>query len=346
VISASHSSICPIELASYLEAHVEGFRGPLQLTKFDQGQSNPTFLMSSDSGRYVLRRKPPGELLASAHAVDREYKVLRALAETDVPVPQAIHLCEDESIIGSIIYLMSFEDGRIFWDPALPEVARDQRRPILEAQVRVLAAMHNVDIHTVGLSDYGPSENYYERQLSRWSKQYQAAKTEHIASMETLMQWLPANIPADASATSLIHGDYRLDNMIYHPKESRVLAVLDWELSTLGHPLADLAYLCMCMRLPEVGPLKGLAGKDRSALGVPTEEHLVALYCQLRDIDSIEHWQFYLAFSYFRIASICQGVFKRAQDGNASDSKAASRSNVAPGLADMAIQLLQEGDEL
>ena len=334
------------ELAAYLERHIAGFRGPLTLEKFDQGQSNPTFLLTSPSGRYVLRRKPPGELLASAHAVDREYRVIAALADTDVPVPRALHLCEDDSIIGSIFYVMSFEDGRIFWDPALPELERDQRRVILEAQVRVLAAMHNVDIESVGLSDYGPAANYYERQIGRWTKQYQAAQTGQIPAMDTLMQWLPANIPADCDGISLIHGDYRLDNIIYHPAQPRVLAVLDWELSTLGHPLADLAYLCMCMRLPEVGPLKGLHGVDLAQLGLPTEDELVALYCQLRGIDAIDDWQFYLAFSYFRLASICQGVFKRAQAGNASDSKAASRANVTPLLADMAIELLKEGNLL
>jgi aminoglycoside phosphotransferase (APT) family kinase protein len=334
------------ELAVYLEQHIAGFRGPLTLEKFDQGQSNPTFLLTGQSGRYVLRRKPPGELLASAHAVDREYRVLVALADTDVPVPQALHLCEDDTVIGSMFYVMSFEDGRIFWDPALPEVQREQRRPILEAQVRVLAAMHNVDVASVGLSDYGPAANYYERQIRRWTKQYQAAETGQIPAMETLMQWLPANIPASGDDISLIHGDYRLDNMIYHPSEPRVMAVLDWELSTLGHPLADLAYLCTCMRLPEVGPLKGLHGVDLGQLGLPGEEELVALYCQLRGIDAIDNWQFYLAFSYFRLASICQGVFKRAQAGNASDSKAVSRSNVAPELAEMAIKLLEEGDAL
>ena len=345
-MTTTNLNIDTAELAAYLERHIAGFRGPVALEKFDQGQSNPTFLLTSESGRYVLRRKPPGELLASAHAVDREYRVLHALADTDVPVPRALHLCEDTSVIGSMFYLMSFEDGRIFWDPALPEIEREQRRPVLEAQVRALAAMHNVDVDTAGLSDYGPRENYYERQISRWSRQYTAAATEQVAAMETLMQWLPANTPANLADISLIHGDYRLDNIIYHRTAPRVLAVLDWELSTLGHPLADLAYLCMCMRLPEVGPLKGLSGKDRVQLAVPAEDEIIALYCQLRGLDGIDHWEFYLAFSYFRLAAICQGVFKRAQAGNASDSKAAERGNVAPLLADMAITLLKEGKVL
>ncbi len=334
------------KLAFYLEQHIPKFSGPLSLEKFQGGQSNPTYLLSAASDQYVLRSKPPGELLASAHAVDREYRVLRSLADTDVPVARAYHLCEDESVLGSMFYVMSYEDGRIFWDPALPEVPMEQRRAVLEEQVRVLAALHNVDLESVGLIDYGPAANYYQRQISRWTKQYKAAETQQIAGMETLMQWLPENIPAGDGSVSLIHGDYRLDNLIYHPTEPRVLAVLDWELSTLGHPLADLAYLCMCMRLPEIGTLKGLAGKNPADLGLPNEVELIALYCKLRDIDHIDHWLFYLAFSYFRIAAICQGVYQRAQTGSASDSKAASRDNVTSLLADMAIDLLQGGGEL
>ena len=329
-------------LGPYLERHLDGFRGPLQLEKFDQGQSNPTFLMTAASGKYVLRRKPPGALLASAHAVDREYRVLKALADTPVPVPHALHLCKDESVIGSMFYIMSFAEGRIFWDPALPGLAKSQRRPVLEEQIRVLAVMHNVDVDAVGLSDYGPGTNYYQRQISRWSKQYRAAETEINLSMEHLMQWLPDNIPEDSGGVSLIHGDYRLDNIIYHPAGSRVLAVLDWELSTLGHPLADLAYLCTCMRLPEVGPLTGLAGKDLALLGLPSEQELVSLYCRLRGIDTIENWPFYLAFSYFRLAAICQGVFRRALDGNASDGRAITRGNLTPRLAAMAAELVNE----
>ena len=329
-------------LGSYLERHLDGFRGPLQLEKFDQGQSNPTFLITAHSGNYVLRRKPPGALLDSAHAVDREYRVLNALADTRVPVPNALHLCEDEAVIGSMFYIMSFAEGRIFWDPALPGLAKSQRRPVLEAQIGVLAAMHDVDVDAVGLSDYGPRTNYYQRQITRWSKQYRAAETEKILAMEHLMQWLPDNIPEDTGDVSLIHGDYRLDNIIYHPAESRVLAVLDWELSTLGNPLADLAYLCTCMRLPEVGPLAGLAGKDLAQLGLPTEQELVSLYCRLRGIGTIENWPFYLAFSYFRLGAICQGVFQRALDGNASDGRAIMRGNLTPRLAAMAVELLNE----
>jgi len=335
-----------VGLATYLKQHIPGFRGPLSLKKFPGGQSNPTYLLTADTGQYVLRSKPPGKLLASAHAVDREFRVLKALSETDVPVATALHLCEDESVLGAMFYVMSYEEGRIFWDPALPEVPMEQRQAIVEEQVRVLAALHNVDIESVGLGDYGPEGNYYQRQISRWSKQYKAAETELIPAMETLMQWLPAHMPSEDGRVSLIHGDYRLDNLIYHPTESRILAVLDWELSTLGHPLADLAYLCMCVRLPKIATLQGLAGKNREELGLPDEKAVIAQYCMLRGINRIDDWLFYLAFSYFRLAAICQGVYKRGQMGNASDSSASSRENVAAALAAMATELLQSGNDL
>ncbi len=334
------------DLAAYLEQHIPGFSGPLSLEKFPGGQSNPTYLLTAASGRYVLRGKPPGELLASAHAVDREYRVLRALAETGVPVAKVFHLCEDDSVMGAMFYVMSYEEGRIFWDPALPELPRDQRRAMLEEQVRVLAALHSVDVDAVGLSDYGRPGNYYGRQISRWTMQYKAAETELIPAMETLMQWLPENMPSGDETVSLIHGDYRLDNLIYHPEEPRVLAVLDWELSTLGDPIADLAYLCMCMRLPKISTLQGLAGKNLAELGLPDEREVIALYCEFRGIERIENWLFYLAFSYFRLAAICQGVYARGQSGNASDANAASRKNVAPDLARMATELLEGGNEL
>ena len=334
------------KLEQYLEQHIAGFSGPLTLGKFPGGQSNPTYLLTAASGQYVLRGKPPGELLASAHAVDREYRVLNALSGTGVPVATPYHLCEDESVFGSMFYVMSFETGRIFWDPALPEVSKGQRHVYLEDQIRVLAALHNVDVATVGLADYGRAGNYYERQISRWTKQYRAVETETLPAMETLIKWLPSNIPPSTGEVSLIHGDYRLDNLMYHPTEPRVIAVLDWELSTLGDPLADIAYLCMCLRLPKISTLQGLAGKNLPELGLPDEKAMVALYCDLRGIERIDNWLFYLAFSYFRLASICQGVYSRAQAGNASDSTAADRENVSLALADMAIKLLQTENEL
>lgn len=335
-----------VALTIYLEQHISGFCGPVSLKKFPGGQSNPTYLLTAGSGQYVLRSKPPGDLLASAHAVDREYRVLHALRDTAVPVPRVYHLCEDDSVFGAMFYVMGYEEGRIFWDAALPEVAIQDRQAIVEEQVRALATLHNVDPKAVGLGDYGPQANYYLRQISRWSKQYKSAETQQIASMDTLLRWLPENMPADDGCVSLIHGDYRLDNMIFHPTEPRIIAILDWELSTLGHPLADLAYGCMCMRLPEMGSLKGLAGKNRDELGLLDEEQIIALYCKLRNLDHIDHWPFYLAFSYFRLAAICQGVYKRAQMGNASDVRAASRENLAPALSDMAIDVLKRGNEL
>ncbi|MDF1781232.1 MAG: phosphotransferase family protein [Alcanivoracaceae bacterium] len=309
-------------LEAYLQKNLAGFKGPLSAEKFSGGQSNPTFLLTASSGQYVLRRKPHGQLLASAHAVDREFSVLRALHGSDVPVAKPLLLCESDDIIGSMFYVMSYEAGRIFWDPALPELAAAERAPIFTELVRVLAALHNVDVNKVGLADYGKPGNYFERQIGRWSKQYRAAETERLADMEVLLDWLPRNMPSDDGQVSLIHGDFRLDNFIFAKEHASIKAVLDWELSTVGHPLADLAYLCMCLRLPVSGFPRGLAGLDRSALGLPEEEQIVAQYCMLRNITTIENWEFYLAFSFFRLAAICQGVMRRALDGNASNERA------------------------
>lgn len=329
-------------LSAYLEQHIDGFRGPLVGEKFAGGQSNPTFLLNAQSGCYVLRRKPPGQLLASAHAVDREFKVISALAHSDVPVPKAYHLCEDNSVIGSMFYVMRFEEGRIFWDPALPDLADNQQRSGFHREmIQVLASLHNVDIHAVELDDYGKPGNYFERQISRWSKQYRAAETHRIDAMEVLLGWLPANIPADDGQVSLIHGDYRLDNVMFHPTESRAIAILDWELSTLGHPFADLGYYCMCLRLPREGIVKGLLGIDRTELGIPGEEDVIQQYCQLRGLDGIDNWHFYLAFSFFRLAAICQGVYKRALDGNASNKKALEVGKITEPLAQMAAALIE-----
>lgn len=308
-------------LATYLEQQVSGFRGPLRARKFPGGQSNPTFAIEAASGNYVLRRKPPGTLLASAHAVDREFRVLTALANSDVPVARAYHLCEDDSIIGSMFYLMEYVDGTVYWNPALPELDNNARTKVYDEMNRVLAAMHSVDIEKAGLSDYGKPGNYFERQISRWSKQYRASETETIDAMETLMDWLPANLPTDDGKVSLVHGDFRLDNLMFDPHTHKVLAVVDWELSTLGHPYADLAYQCMQWHIP-AGDTNGLAGLDVTALGIPTEQEYIARYCQRMGLDGIDHWPFYLAFSFFRLAAIVQGVKKRALDGNASSEKA------------------------
>ena len=328
------------KLNSYLEDHAAGFRGLAKAEKFPGGQSNPTWLLSAASGRYVLRSKPPGQLLKSAHAVDREFRVISALADTDVPVARALHLCEDEDVTGTMFYVMSYEEGRIFWDPALPEVGREERTDYHRELIRVLAAIHEVDIDAAGLADYGRPGNYYERQISRWTKQYKAAETTQIEPMDTLMDWLPANTPADDGRNGLIHGDYRIDNVIFHPGDTRALAVIDWELSTLGHPLSDLAYYCMCLRLPADGDVKGLAGKDRNALGVPEEQEIIEQYGEFRRLSAIENWYFYLAFSYFRMASICQGVYKRGLDGNASSTRALEMGRLVEPMAASAVELV------
>jgi len=315
-------------LAQYLEQHITHFKGPLTATKFEGGQSNPTYRIDAQSGQYVLRSQPLGKLLKSAHAVDREFRVYQALADTDVPVPEVYHLCEDRDIIGSMFYVMDLCEGRIFWDAALPELStNDDRTHAYEHMNSVLAAIHSVDIEKVGLSDFGKSGNYFERQLGRWTTQYKASEIKPIPAMDQLIAWLQNNMPADDGKLSLVHGDFRLDNMIFSPEEPKIIAVLDWELSTLGHPYADLAYQCMQLRMPgssgaKPGSMSGLAGLIRISLGIPTEKEYVASYCQKMGLEKIDHWAFYLAFSFFRLAAIAQGVAKRALDGNASNKNA------------------------
>jgi len=328
------------KLADYLEQQIDGFRRPLTAKKFDAGQSNPTFMIEADGRKYVLRRKPPGELLKSAHAVDREFRVISALGDTDVPVAKAYHMCNDETVIGSIFYIMEYIDGRVMWDAALPDMTSEQRSAIYAEMNRVLAALHSVDINAVGLDDYGKPGNYFERQVGRWSKQYRASETEKIDEMETLMEWLPANMPADDGRVALVHGDFRLDNMMFHPSESRVLALVDWELSTLGHPFADLAYQCMQLRMTHEGIMPGLGGLDRESLGIPSEEEYVRQYCERMGLDDIPSWNFYLAFSFFRFAAILQGVKKRGQEGNASSGKALQMGELVRPLTEMAVKLI------
>ena len=312
------------QLADYLSAHIAGFEGPITAHKFSGGQSNPTFRLDTPKGAFVLRRQPPGKLLKSAHAVDREFRVYQALANTEVPVPKVYHLCEDRDVIGSMFYVMECCEGRIFWDAALPELtSADARTAAYDQMNTVLAAIHSVDVAAVGLADYGKPGNYFERQLRRWTEQYRASETQTIAPMNELISWLEANIPADDGRVALVHGDFRLDNMIFAPDAPRITAVLDWELSTLGHPFADLAYQCMQLRMPaNAGNMSGLAGADRAALGIPEEQAYVAAYCERMGLSAIDHWAFYLAFSYFRLAAIAQGVAKRALDGNASNKQA------------------------
>ena len=327
-------------LDAYFSTHVAGYHGPLSAEKFATGQSNPTFFVSAASGKYVLRRKPPGTLLKSAHAIEREYAVMRALATTAVPVPRMLALCEDASVIGTPFYVMAHVDGRIFWDPAVPEVSRPDQAAVYDEMNRVLAALHAVSPAAVGLSDFGRPGNYFARQITRWGDQYRASETGVIADMDALMVWLAAHMPPDDGRVSIVHGDYRIDNFIFAKDAPKLIAVLDWELSTLGHPFADLAYQCMQWRLPNEGVFRGLAGVDRAALGIPTEADYVALYCQRAGLGAMTHWNFYLAFSFFRLAAILQGVKKRALDGNASNpERGLQMGEAVPVLAQLAMQL-------
>ncbi len=329
-------------LGRYLEGHVDGFKGLRTAQKFSDGQSNPTFKLRAESGNYVLRRKPPGELLKSAHAVDREFRVLSALAETDVPVARALHLCADESVIGSMFYVMEFVEGRVFWDPALPGMAPEERAELYDQMNRALAAIHSVDLDAVGLADFGRHGNYYERQYATWVRQYRATETEAVPDMERIIAWLDANMVADDGRVSLVHGDFRLDNVMFAPNAPRLVAVMDWELSTLGHPLADLAYQCMLWRMPPGPVLSGLDGVDRGALGLPTEEAYVERYCERMGISGIDNWSFYLVLGLFRLAAIVQGVKFRGLQGNASSDRALQVGALTAPLARKACEILDE----
>jgi aminoglycoside phosphotransferase (APT) family kinase protein len=337
----ANGGLDPAVLEPYLEAHVEGFRGPIEVEKFAGGQSNPTFRIDAASGTYVLRCQPPGELLKSAHAVDREFRVMAALRETDVPVPGVYHLCEDRDVIGSMFYVMAFCDGRIFWDAAIPEVGRGERTAIYEEMLRVLARLHTVDVDAFGLGDFGKPGNYFARQYGRWSSQYRASELARIEPMEELIAWLDGNIPDDDGRVTLVHGDFRLDNMVFANDAPRAIALLDWELSTLGHPFADLGYYCMQLRMPQdVGGMSGLRGKDLAALGIPDEKTCVARYCELAGVDRIDNFSFYVAFSFFRLAAIIQGVAKRAAEGNASSERAAELGRFVQPIAGLALEAI------
>lgn len=333
-------------LASYLEANIEEFKGPLTASKFAGGQSNPTFKIDAASGSYVLRRQPPGKLLKSAHAVDREYRVLAALADTDVPVAKVYHLCDDPDVIGSMFYTMEFCDGNVHWASSLEDMSSNQQRAkMYDEMSRVMAAIHSVDLEKVGLSDYGRPGNYFQRQYDRWSAQYKASELKPIPEMDQVIEWLGNNIPEDDGKVSLVHGDYRLDNLMFSADNERVIAVLDWELSTLGHPYADLAYQCMGMRLPSgngPGASSGLLGVDTQALGIPSEQEYIDSYCQRMGIDKLDNWNFYLAFSFFRLAAIAQGVAKRAADGNASSKAAGGIATMVQPIAANALAIINE----
>ena len=315
-----HLKIDERALEAFMAAHVEGFTRPLSVDKFRGGQSNPTYLITTPSKKYVLRRKPPGTLLPSAHAVEREYKVMTALGRDGFPVPRTYALCEDPNVVGTAFFIMDFIEGRIFWDASLPEVAKETRAPLYYALIDTLADLHTIDYGKIGLKDYGTPGNYFERQIGRWSKQYEAAETEAIEEMHALMKWLPTAIPKD-DATSIVHGDYRFDNAIMHPSEPKVLAVLDWELSTLGHPLADFTYFLMVWHFPP-SVRGGLLGADIAALGIPTLEEATARYSARTGRGEISDLNFCLAYNMFRLGSIAQGVYARSLQGNASSPKA------------------------
>ena len=308
------------ELGAYLDAHIEGFGRLLDVSRFTDGQSNPSYLLETDRGRFVLRAKPPGKLLKSAHQVDREYRVMAALADTLVPVPRMLHLCRDDAPLGTMFFVMQYVPGRIFWDPALPDLEHDERTAVFDAMNATLAALHDLEPAAIGLEDFGRPGNYYARQVERWTGQYQASALEVIADVDWVARWLADNLPDDDGEVAVVHGDYRLDNMIFDAHAPRIAAVLDWELSTLGHPFADLAYQCMQWRMPNQRDfLRGLGGIDRVSRGIPSEADYVARYCERRGIAPIENWSFYVAFCFFRLAAILQGVLRRAVDGNASN---------------------------
>ena len=329
-----HLLLDKARLAEYMAQHVSGFEGDLKVQKFKGGQSNPTYLLSTPNKKYVLRRKPPGNLLPSAHAVDREYRIMTALGGQNFPVPKTYALCEDDTVVGTTFFIMDYVEGRIFWDSSLPDVPHDERIALYDGLVDTLADLHLIDVTKAGLTDYGKPGNYFERQIGRWSKQYKAAETNQVAAMDRLIEWLPTAIP-DNDATGVVHGDFRFDNAIMHPSEPRSLAVLDWELSTLGHPLADFTYFLMAWFFPP-DVRGGLAGRDLAAAGLPTMDHAVERYCARTGRDGLPDLDFCLAYNMFRIAAIIQGVYARSLQGNASSPEAAkSGAQVAP-LAEIA----------
>ena len=330
-------------VSKYLTPRMDGFDGPLEATKFESGQSNPTFLLTTPTNNYVLRRKPPGILLKSAHAVDREFRVQKALAGTDVPVAKMHHLCEDDSVIGSSFYIMDHISGRNFDEPTLGDLNNADRTSVMKDMNRVLAALHDVNIDEIGLADYGPPGHYLERQVSRWSKQYRASETKPLPAMNRLIDIITERMPVDDGQRTLVHGDYRIDNMIFERDGTRCLAVLDWELSTIGHPYADLASVIMQWQLPVGRKGRGLMGVDRADLGLPTDDAFVMQYCERRGLDGIDNFGYYVGFCFFRMAAIIQGVLKRALDGNASNPEQAKELGAyVPVFAEHGLKALEQ----
>jgi aminoglycoside phosphotransferase (APT) family kinase protein len=325
-------------LSAYLAKHLERFRPPLHVRQFRGGQSNPTFLLETGDARYVLRKKPSGDLLPSAHMIEREFRVTHALSATGVPVVRQLLLCEDTSIIGTSFYVMDFVEGRVFRDPALPDMPPSKRHTIYNAMGDALARLHAVDYRAIGLEAFGKPSGYLARQIAMWTKQYQTTKTDPISAMDELIAWLPANQPSD-ERTTIAHGDFRLENLMFHPAEPRVLGILDWELATLGHPLADLAYNCMIWHLgPDTPNLGGLAGRDLQALGIPTEAEYLARYAASAGLAKIENYPFFLAFAFFRFAAIAQGIMFRFLAGNASAPNAREVGMLTAPLAALGVK--------
>ena len=323
-------------LADYLELHIEGFARPLTIRQFRGGQSNPTYEISARDRKFVLRRKPPGKLLPSAHAVDREYRIIAALHPTGFPVAKPYVLCEDESVIGTSFYVMDRVEGRIFWGPLLPGASRDERRAIYDAMNMTIARLHKLDYEKLGLSDFGKPGNYIARQIARWTKQYQASETEQIEEMNRLIEWLPNHLPQE-ERTSIVHGDFRLDNIILHATRPEILAVLDWELSTIGDPLADFTYHLMQWQMPPGVSTSGAASLldiDLNSLGIPEMDEYVAMYCCRTDRDTTPNMDYYAAYNFFRLAGILQGIVGRVRDGTAASENAAQNAAVVRPLAE------------
>jgi aminoglycoside phosphotransferase (APT) family kinase protein len=322
-------------LEDFLRRHLEGFRGPLQIEQFKGGQSNPTYRISAGGRRYALRRKPPGRLLPSAHAVDREFRVIKALHGAGFPVARPYLLCEDEAVAGTAFYLMDCVEGRVLWDQSLPGMSKPERRAVWDELNRVIALLHSIDYRAVGLEDFGRAGNYIERQLGRWTKQYRASEGARIEAMDNLIEWLPKNIPA-AAGTTIVHGDYRLDNTVFHPSEPRILAVLDWELSTLGDPLADFSYHCMSWHIPP-GKFRGIGGLPLAELGIPGEREYAEMYFRRTGRKPVDPsvWDYYMAYNLFRIAAILQGIAQRALDGTAASEHARDSGSRAPMMAEL-----------